>query len=397
MPSPDGKAPSFARYYADDFIDVLHHLGLQPEIVWASELYTSGKMDQPIRLILDNAALVDRINHEISGAPLHAPGWAPFNPICQNCGRVGTTRATDWDGETLAYTCEPHVVKWATGCGYTGRISPFGGTGKLPWKQEWPAKWAALGVTVEGEGSDHATAGGSRQVADAISRQVLHREPPYDVPYEFILIQIRDETGEVRTTKASTSKGLGISAREMSEQLPPELLRFLLIRPQPRQAVKFEAEGDTIPRLFDEYDRCARAYFEGGDPDGARVFELSQVNARGLHPRFLPRFSLVATWLQIPHVDPLVEARAAKGVELTDDDRAELASRVRFARLWLDRYASEEIAHDRAVRLAPGGGNSSRRANAHCCAGWPFACETAIPRPAIRCRTTCIHGARSWA
>ncbi len=124
--------------------------------------------------------------------------------------------------------------------------------------------------------------------------------------------------------------------------MPPELLRFLLIRPQPRQAVKFEAEGDTIPRLFDEYDRCARAYFEGGDPDAARVFELSQVDERGLHPRFLPRFSLVATWLQIPHVDPLVEARAAKGVELNDDDRAELASRVRYAGLWLARYASEE-------------------------------------------------------
>ncbi len=208
VPSPDGIAPSFARYYADDFIDVLHGLGVQPEIVWASELYNSGKMDHAIRQILDNAALVDRLNHEISGASLQPAGWVPFSPICQNCGKVGTTRATDWDGETVAYTCEPHLVKWATGCGYTGRISPFGGTGKLPWKQDWPAKWAALGVTVEGEGSDHATAGGSRQVADAISRQVLHRDPPYDVPYEFFLVKFRDETGEVKATKmASRPRG----------------------------------------------------------------------------------------------------------------------------------------------------------------------------------------------
>jgi lysyl-tRNA synthetase class 1 len=132
---------------------------------------------------------------------------------------------------------------------------------------------------------------------------------------------------------------MGISARDMSEILPPELLRFLVIRPQPRQAVPFEVDGDTIPRLYDEYDRCARASFEGGDADAARVFVLSQVDESGRVPRVLPRFSTVATWLQIPHVDPYAEVRALKGAELEPADVRELETRLRYAALWLERYA----------------------------------------------------------
>src|SRR5205823_9555633 len=94
-----------------------------------------------------------------------------------------------------------------------------------------------------------------------------------------------------------------------------------------------------IPRLYDEYDRCARAYFEGGDPDAARVFALSQVDEQGLRPRVLPRFSTIATWLQIPHVDPHAEARAARGAELEPADVAEVESRLRYARVWLERFA----------------------------------------------------------
>jgi lysyl-tRNA synthetase class 1 len=139
----------------------------------------------------------------------------------------------------------------------------------------------------------------------------------------------------------------------MSEVLPPELLRFVLIRPQPRQAVKFDAAGDTIPRYYDEYDKCARAYFEGGDADAARVFALSQVDEEGLEPRVLPRFSTVATWLQIPHVDPLTEARAAKGAELNVHDVEEVESRVRYARLWLERYAPEEAKMSVRAEVPP--------------------------------------------
>ncbi len=57
----------------------------------------------------------------------------------------------------------------------------------------------------------------------------------------------------------STSKGTGATAHAIAELLPPELLRFLFLRHRPRKAIEFDPEGDTIPGLFDEFDRIAAA------------------------------------------------------------------------------------------------------------------------------------------
>ena len=130
----------------------------------------------------------------------HPPGWLPISVICESCGRIGTTAAHDWDGKTVAYECRPDLVSWATGCGHSGRVSPFGGRAKLVWNVDWAARWGITGATIEGCGKDLATAGGSRDRADAISRRVFEREPPLNVPYEFLNIGGR---------KMSTSRGEG--------------------------------------------------------------------------------------------------------------------------------------------------------------------------------------------
>lgn len=333
IPAPDGHSPSYAHQFALDFIEIVNQLGAHPEILWTSALYRAGTMDTQIRLLLDHATDIDRIYQEVSTSPPRPAGWVPFQPVCENCGKVGTTLATEWDGSTVAYRCEPSMVKWAQGCGFQGRVSPFGGTGKLPWKVEWPAKWAALGITVEGEGSDHATAGGSRHVANAVATQILGYQPPYDIPYEFFLLGGR---------KMATSKGVGVSARAASSMLPPALLRFLMTRPKPNQRIDFDPMGDTIPRLFDEYDRCARALFDGGDADLGRMYALSQVHESDIQPRFLPRFSTVAAWVQIPHIDPLMEAADAKGAALTDLEVETVQERGYYARNWVENYAPDD-------------------------------------------------------
>jgi lysyl-tRNA synthetase class 1 len=71
---------------------------------------------------------------------------------------------------------------------------------KLPWNLEWAAQWSLFGVTIEPCGKDLSTAGGSRDRSDAIAREVFEREPPLNVPYEFI---------NIGGKKMSTSKGLG--------------------------------------------------------------------------------------------------------------------------------------------------------------------------------------------
>ena len=106
-------------------------------------------------------------------------------------------------------------------------------------------------MTIEPNGKDLATAGGSRDRSDAIAREVFEREPPLNVPYEFLNIGGR---------KMSTSKGRGAAAHTIAEVVPPEQLRFLFLRHRPNHAIDFDPEGtDQIPRLFDEFDKFAAA------------------------------------------------------------------------------------------------------------------------------------------
>lgn len=77
------------------------------------------------------------------------------------------------------FTCKEDATDWVKGCGHQGWISPFDGNGKLPWKVEWVAKWDLVGVTMEMAGKDHSQKGGSRDVANAICRKVLHKKTPF--------------------------------------------------------------------------------------------------------------------------------------------------------------------------------------------------------------------------
>ena len=198
VPAPDGSPhPNYARHFATLFLETFAELGIHPHLYWMSEQYASGAMDPYISKALDKADVILDIYRTVSTVN-HPAGWLPVSVICENCGKIGTTRARDWDGSTVAYECRPDLVDWATGCGFKGRVSPFGGRAKLVWNVDWAARWGLTGATIEGCGKDLATAGGSRDRADAISRRVFEREPPLNIPYEFLNLGGR---------KMSTSQG----------------------------------------------------------------------------------------------------------------------------------------------------------------------------------------------
>jgi lysyl-tRNA synthetase class 1 len=341
---------SYARHFAGIFIDTFAGLGIRPDrYYWMSDIYPTGDMDGFIRTALDRAAIVRDLYRRVSNVE-RPEGWLPVHVICPTCGKVGTTIARDWDGETVAFACEPEYVAWARGCGASGRIRPFGGTAKLPWNLEWAAQWNLFGVTIEPCGKDLATAGGSRDRSDALAREVFDREPPINVRYEFLNIGGR---------KMSTSKGRGAAAHRMAEAVPPEPLRLLFLRPRPNQAIEFDPEGtDAIPRLYDELDRLAAAT-AGREvkgelpPDPERIFALTEIDPAIDHlasaAAFRPAFSHLALLAQIPGVDIAARAAAEKGDALTEHETTLLDERLRAARAWLEAYAPE---HARiAVRM----------------------------------------------
>lgn len=338
IPSPDPGYASYGRRWGEEYIEVFNSLGVNPKIYWGSELYRSGKMNEMVRVCLDATPVIRQIYQEVYGKPQPAD-WYPFAARCEGCGKLSTTTTTDWDGTTITYECRRHNVPWTEGCGHQGKTSPLSNenryAGKLPWKIEWACKWRVLGVTIEGAGKDHMTAGGSFDIAKRICERVIHYPVPFAFAHEFFLVGGR---------KMSSSKGLGSSAKEVAQILPPYLIRFLIAKFRYTRAIDFDPGGMTIPDLFDQYDAAAQAYWGKQDPKLARLFVLSQV--AGLPParHFLPRFRDVATAIQHPEINESEKFAALIGKPLSREEEAVLKERMQYAKLWLDGYAPEEFS-----------------------------------------------------
>ena len=331
-PPPGSSAPDVAEHYITEFFDIFRELGVEVETYRMRDIYRSGQFNEAIDAILNNAARVRGVYKDVSNSE-RPDTWYPFQVVCEACGRIGTTEVSDYDGREVTYTCRPDLVSWATGCGHAGKVSPFDGQGKLPWKLEWTAKWKTFGVTIEGAGKDHNTKGGSRDVSATCLRAIFDQHPPLNIPYEFFL---------VGGAKMSSSKGIGVSARDMADFLPPEILRFVMIRTQPKQPVNFSPDEKSIIKIFNDFDRFhTRTYHDSKvSPDDKRVYQLSQIVPQG--DFYAADFQLVATVAQLPHLDLASEVEKRKGARLSPVEQHQLTRRAEAARYWLEHYASPE-------------------------------------------------------
>ena len=329
-------APDMAEYYMSEFWQVFRELGVEVEPYRMRDIYRAGQFNEAIDMILRNADKVRRVYKEVSNSdrPEH---WHPFQVICENCGCIATTEVSKYDGELVHYRCRPDRVvntklNLGKGCGHEGKVSPFDGRGKLPWKLEWVAKWVKFPVTIEGAGKDHSTKGGSRDVSEACLRAIYGIEPPLRVPYEFFL---------VGGAKMSSSKGIGASARDMADLLPPEVLRFLMIRTKPNSPVNFDVHEEGIVKLFNEFDRYQQRSTQGqATADEACVYRLAELQPEGAYAT--ANFQLVSALVQLPHLDTVAEVEKRLGRPLTELERRHLDARIQAANVWVERFAGED-------------------------------------------------------
>ncbi len=310
IPCPCGSHKSYAEHFLLPFIEALHTLGIKPLVYRADELYKQGKYVDAVKKALTNRNAIAKILSEVSGRELES-GWSPFNPICNECGRLTATKVTGFDieKETVDYVCK---------CGKSCAVSMKGG-GKLTWRVDWPARWPIFGTTVEPFGKDHATAGGSYDTGKRISREIYNYEPPYPIVYEWIMLKGKGAM--------HSSTGLAISINEMLEIVPPEVLRYLIIRQKPEKHIEFEP-GLALLNLIDEYDRVE------GDK---RAYQLSQTEAS--KPTDIP-FRHMVTAVQIADDRGFDYLLTVLGrTDYDTSDVAAIRQRANNARNWLVKYA----------------------------------------------------------
>jgi lysyl-tRNA synthetase, class I len=314
-PSPDGNG-TFGEFFARKMHEMLSRLGIEVKVYLASEKYKNGEYNIGIKTMLDNVEKVRKVYEEMYKKPVKE-NWYPLQVICPKCGKLGTTKVIGWDGKEVDFVCLPDLVTWAEGCDMTGKMSPFDGNAKLPWKPEWAIKWSTFKVTIEWSGKDHMSKGGSFEIAANVLKSVFNQDPPMAKPYEFFLWNGK---------KMSSSKGLGLTGEELLEVLSPEVARFLMIKTNPNRAVEFNPKGTgIIPKLYDEYQNAADAYFNNGDKDLGRAFELSQIG-EPKQPNI--RFSVLAQWVQMPNMQEEIQKQG-------------LEEWANYAKVYIEKYASE--------------------------------------------------------
>lgn len=336
IPSPEKGYETFSEHFAQEFIGVFNKIGCHPKIIWTSNLYQQGKFDKLIKIFLDNTEKIRQLFKQ-QYQNFKNKEYYPYQPICPQCGKIATTKISKWDGEYVYFECKKDAVDYTQGCGFKAKIRPEKQNGKLPWKIEWLAHWQTLGITIEWSGKDHMTKGGAHEIASKISEQILHYPTPQAELYEYLLVGGK---------KMSSSKGFGASAYEMSKLLPPEILRFFLIKTHYRQTIDFDPNGNTIPDLFDEYDVFADFYYkEGINSDFGRIWQLSQINMPPKTKPLFPRFREVANLIQLASINIYQKFAEIKGSKLTPDDLKILEERIKYAKIWLKNYAPKELVY----------------------------------------------------
>jgi len=216
----------------------------------AFQAYKEGLLNEEIITILENHEKVGKIIEAVTGQEKYTEAL-PYFVVCENCGRIYTTYAHDYNPstQTIQYDCRGMEVKgrWIEGCGHKGEVDVLSGNGKLSWKVEFGARWHALDIRFEAYGKDIAD---SVYVNDAICREIFHWEPPMHAQYEMFV----DRGGR----KISKSAGNVFTPQVWYRYGSRQSLNLLIYK---RFVGTKSGSIEDIPVHMDELDELEDIYF----------------------------------------------------------------------------------------------------------------------------------------
>ena len=268
IPDLYGCHKSYGEHMALLLRDALDECEIEYRFMSGAEVYRKGLFNEEIRTVLLNAKRVGEIMKEEVGQEKFLEAL-PYFAVCENCGRIYTTKATDFlpDEDKVLYVCEGMEVKgrWLEGCGHKGESDYRKGEGKLSWKGEFAVRWKALDIRFEAFGKEVAD---SVRVNDRISREILHFEPPTHAKYELFL----DKSGK----RMSKSAGVVFTPQTWLKYGSPQSLMLLLLK---RFVGARALDVTDIPAYMNEFDYFEDVYFGIKKPKDEK--ELARL--RGLY------------------------------------------------------------------------------------------------------------------
>ncbi len=250
IPDTYGCHGSYGEHVGSLLRDAMDKVGVEYVFERASVNYKNGRLLEQTRKILSRSQEIGRAIKEITGQEKYED-TLPYFAVCQSCGRIYTTQAIKYDHATdgVAYRCVGVQLKgkWHEGCGYEGEVKLSQGEGKLSWKVEFAARWAALDIRYEAHGKELLT---SVRVNDWVSDNILGFPHPYHVKYELLL----SKGGK----KLSKSEGNLITPDAWFRYGSTRSLVLLMFK---RIVGTRTVSIEDIPKYMDEVDRLEDIYF----------------------------------------------------------------------------------------------------------------------------------------
>lgn len=342
VPDPFGEHDSYASHFIAQFEESLAPLAIEPEFIRQSRRYRAGHYAEGIRRALEARDTIRRILDRHRSEPL-PDDWLPLAGFCDACGRDDV--AFRWPGDwTVEYTCRT--------CDHTATIDlREGGNVKLPWRVDWPMRWAAEGVLFEPGGKDHSSAGGSFDTAKEIVAAVYDGVAPQYVAYDFVRVKGRGG-------KISSSSGEVVTVADCLEVYEPEMLRWIFASQRPGSEFQISFDADVI-KLYEDFDRARRLAHEAEDGSKSdkkrriarRTFELVSLDGQRIEPGSVPpsvppfRGLSVVVQAYDGDVDRTVDHYAKKGGIASEVERALCRQRAACCWRWVDAWAPEEFRY----------------------------------------------------
>jgi lysyl-tRNA synthetase class 1 len=329
VPDTAGCHKSYAQHNEMPVEESLPAVGIKPEFIYQFKKYKNCDYADSIKKALQNSEKIKEILDKFRKEPLKK-GWLPIFVFCDKC-KKDTTEITNYDGDYgISYKCE---------CGFEETFDlRKKGIGKLPWRVDWPMRWAYEKVDFESGGKDHFASGGSFETGKGVINDVYGKKEPTSIRYEWISVK--------GGKQFSSSAGIVYTLQDVLAVYEPSIVRYLFAgsRPETEFAISFDLD---VLKIYEDFDRVERIYFdkEEGVSDKEkikqkRIYEMSAVKIPKKMP-FQPSFRHLTNFLQIHEMD--IDS-AMKEYDLkTEEDKKRFKTRAQCCVNWLTHYAGENF------------------------------------------------------
>jgi lysyl-tRNA synthetase class 1 len=343
VPAPDGSKQSYADFFISQLQRATAALGIEVEFVRAHEKYRSGFYVPAIERSLEHIAEARRALEVISQRKLDE-NWTPIQVM--EDGRLKNRKYLGIDKVAKE-------VRYMDAKGEERTVRYDNGEVKLDWRLDWPGRWWLQHVQAEPSGRDHMTKGGSYDTGVQIMRDVYDAEPPYPIAYDFI-----NMVGD--TKKMSASKGTGLDAEEGSTLMPPEVIRYFILRAAPSKRLYFDPVNG-VTQLMDEFAALI-AKPDKTESEKQLVCICTHGQERQTVSR-VPFSHLVASYqASLKDVDKtLAVIGRTEYAQVAQEDAEIIKNELKFIDTWLQKRAPADVKFSLADTVDPSAFSDSEK------------------------------------